>query len=172
MGRDWLHGSWLVGTVRRWATVVGTILASSYCWSGMWDPAKAQVTEESSRSGRALERARRASLAWAAGWRQWVMGAREGSWSISTVRVLVQAARHRPLPILGIVLSSLVAANGLAAWAHGLTAWPGLAGRAAVVVVALGLLKAEVGLEELLASSRLAGLIQWFTTPDAEVGRP
>ena len=172
MVRDWLHGSWLVGIVRRCAAVVGRIAASSYCGSILWDPARAQATEEASRSGRALDQARRACLARAAGWQPWVVGAREGSWFVSTARVLVEAARHRPLPALGIALSALVAANGLAAWAHGLMAWPGLAGRAALLGAALVLLRAEVGLEEVLAGSRLAGLIRWFTTPDAEVGRP
>lgn len=172
MARDWMHGSWLVGTVRRCAAAVGRIAASSYCGSGLWDPARAQATEENSRSGRALDQARRACLARAAGWQPWVVSAREGSWSLSTARVLMAAARHQPFPVLGIALFALVAANGLAAWARDLVSWPGLAARAALLGMALVLLRVEVGLEEVLAGSRLAGLIRWFTTPDAEVGKP
>jgi len=172
MGRDWLHGSWLVGTLRRRASTVGRVAASSYCFSGLWDAGKVRATEGESRSRQLLDRVRSACLVWAAARQRWVTGAREGSWFVSTARVLEETARHRPLPLLGSCLSALVVSNGMAAGARGLLSWPGLVGRAALFVAALGLLRVEIGLDELLAGSRIAGLIRWFTTPDAEVGGP
>lgn len=172
MGRDWLHGSRLLGSLRRRTSTMRSIVASSYCFSGLWDVGKARATEEESQSRRLLDRVRRACLLWAASQQLWVTGAWEGSWMVSIARVMAETVRHRPLPVLGACLSALVVANGLAAGVRGMLSWPGLAGRAAVLGVALCLVKAEIEFGELYAGSRVAGLIRWFTTPDVEVGRP